>query len=52
MIEGDSKVDGLATYTFDQVFDSDSTQEQVYETVKGSVGDVMAGINATIFAYG
>lgn len=41
------------TYTFDQVYDMDSTQEHVYEsTAKSAVCSVLEGYNATILAYG
>eukprot|EP00698_Gefionella_okellyi_P006292 TRINITY_DN15676_c0_g1_i1.p1 TRINITY_DN15676_c0_g1~~TRINITY_DN15676_c0_g1_i1.p1 ORF type:complete len:1129 (-),score=176.96 TRINITY_DN15676_c0_g1_i1:110-3496(-) len=39
-------------YTLDRIFDSDTTQEQLYESFKSVVIDVMTGFNATIFAYG
>ena len=41
------------TYSFDHVYDMDSTQEQVYETTaKHAVCSVLEGYNATILAYG
>ena len=41
------------TYSFDYVYDMDSTQEQVYEiTAKQAVRSVLEGYNATILAYG
>ena len=45
---------GLTTYTFDRVFDGDSTQDAIYTgmiepSVKSVVND---GFNATVFAYG
>jgi hypothetical protein len=40
-------------YTFDQVYDEFSLNEEVYEgTAKPLVASVMAGFNATCFAYG
>ena len=40
-------------YVFDVVFGPDSKQEEVYEaTTKHLVDQVMAGYNATVFAYG
>ncbi len=40
-------------FTFDQVFDYDSTQEEVYEkTARISVCSALEGYNATILAYG
>ncbi|XP_029358135.1 kinesin heavy chain [Echeneis naucrates] len=41
------------SYVFDQVFPTNTTQEQVYNTcAKQIVRDVLAGYNGTIFAYG
>ncbi|XP_075239878.1 uncharacterized protein LOC142335317 [Convolutriloba macropyga] len=41
------------TFTFDDVYEPDSTQEDVYETAaKPIVKDVLDGYNGTIFAYG
>ncbi|XP_045885024.1 kinesin heavy chain isoform X2 [Micropterus dolomieu] len=41
------------SYVFDQVFPTNATQEQVYNTcAKQIVKDVLAGYNGTIFAYG
>lgn len=41
------------TYSFDQVYDMDSTQEHVYETTAmPAVSSVLEGYNATILAYG
>ena len=40
-------------YVFDVVFGADSTQEEVYSaTTKHLVNNVLAGYNATVFAYG
>ncbi|KAL4507004.1 hypothetical protein ABPG72_001425 [Tetrahymena utriculariae] len=40
-------------FSFDNVYDQDSTQEEVYEnTAKQSVMNVLQGFNATIMAYG
>jgi hypothetical protein len=40
-------------YTFDQVFDMEATQVQVYESrVATLIGSCLAGYNATILAYG
>ena len=45
--------DGVAAYAFDHCFNSDSTQEEVYNaTVRPSVDAVLSGYNATVFAYG
>ncbi|TRY81504.1 hypothetical protein DNTS_009913, partial [Danionella cerebrum] len=41
------------TYMFDVAFDSTATQEDVYvATTKNLIDDVIAGYNATVFAYG
>lgn len=41
------------TYSFDHVYDMDSTQENVYDsTAKHAVCSVLEGYNATILAYG
>ncbi|XP_063724316.1 kinesin heavy chain-like [Symsagittifera roscoffensis] len=43
----------LKTFTFDDVYEPDSTQADVYETAaKPIVKDVLDGFNGTIFAYG
>jgi hypothetical protein len=40
-------------YAFHRVFDSSSTQEEVYEaTAKTIIAEVLDGFNATVFAYG
>ncbi|XP_077429071.1 kinesin heavy chain-like isoform X1 [Vanacampus margaritifer] len=44
---------GGRCYVFDQVFPTNATQEQVYNTcAKHIVKDVLDGYNGTIFAYG
>ena len=54
VLSGEGKVpDGVACYTFDNCFDTNSSQKQVYERmVKPSVQSVICGINSTVFAYG
>ena len=43
----------LHRFTFDEVFDVDSSQEDVYNlTAKPAVRSVLEGYNSTIFAYG
>ena len=43
----------LHRFTFDEVFDIDSSQEEVYSlTAKPAVLSVLEGYNSTIFAYG
>eukprot|EP00041_Stephanoeca_diplocostata_P025141 m.651651 g.651651 ORF g.651651 m.651651 type:complete len:947 (+) comp22679_c0_seq3:196-3036(+) len=42
-----------AAFTFDRVFNMDTTQEMIYEyAAKPIVEDVLKGYNGTIFAYG
>ncbi|XP_060926183.1 kinesin heavy chain isoform X2 [Limanda limanda] len=49
----DTVILGGKTYVFDQVFPTNTTQEQVYNTcAKQIVRDVLGGYNGTIFAYG
>jgi chromosomal replication initiation ATPase DnaA len=54
ILNPDGKIpEGVAGYTFDHCFNTDSTQEQVYNsTVKPAVKAVLDGYNATVFAYG
>jgi len=39
-------------YTYDYVFDTGSTQESVFDSVRGLVDGCLDGYNATILAYG
>ncbi|GAM26438.1 hypothetical protein SAMD00019534_096130 [Acytostelium subglobosum LB1] len=39
-------------FQFDRVFPPDTQQEEIFETVKSTVDDVLNGYNGTIFAYG
>lgn len=40
-------------YAFDCVFDTDATQEEVYQkTARPQIDSVLNGYNATVFAYG
>ncbi|XP_044066376.1 kinesin family member 5Aa isoform X3 [Siniperca chuatsi] len=49
----DTVVVGGKSYSFDRVFPTNTTQEQVYNTcAKQIVKDVLFGYNGTIFAYG
>uniref|UniRef100_A0AAQ5YEH9 Kinesin-like protein n=1 Tax=Amphiprion ocellaris TaxID=80972 RepID=A0AAQ5YEH9_AMPOC len=49
----DTVILGGKSYVFDQVFPTNTTQEQVYNTcAKQIVKDVLGGYNGTIFAYG
>lgn len=45
--------DFSGTFTFDQVFDTESQQEQVFEySLRQTVDDLMKGYNGTVLAYG
>ena len=49
----DSPLDGEYDFSFDHVFDVDSSQEDVYETVGVSIVDsLLQGINCSVMAYG
>ncbi|KAM9350671.1 kinesin heavy chain-like isoform 2-T2 [Symphorus nematophorus] len=49
----DTVVVGGKSFSFDRVFPTNTTQEQVYNTcAKQIVKDVLCGYNGTIFAYG
>lgn len=44
---------GTLRYEFDDVFDQNTTQEHIFNTIaKSRVVDVIDGMNCTIFAYG
>ena len=45
-------VDGSFPFAFDSVFSPESTQAEVFDTVRPLIDDVLGGYNATIFAYG
>ena len=41
------------SYTFDRVFDGEASNQSVFEeTTRPLVGEVLGGINCTVFAYG
>lgn len=45
--------ENTATYTFDRVFDVNSTQQEIYRyCISQAVEDFLNGYNGTIFAYG
>uniref|UniRef100_A0AAR2IL76 Kinesin-like protein n=1 Tax=Pygocentrus nattereri TaxID=42514 RepID=A0AAR2IL76_PYGNA len=49
----DTVIVGGKSFSFDRVFPTNTTQEQVYNTcAKQIVKDVLGGYNGTIFAYG
>eukprot|EP00466_Bigelowiella_natans_P009762 jgi/Bigna1/76445/fgenesh1_pg.41_\ len=53
--EGDKpkKKDGGHKFTFDTVFGTESSQEEVYErSVKNMIPKLLEGFNSTVFAYG
>ncbi|KAK5577751.1 hypothetical protein RB653_002699 [Dictyostelium firmibasis] len=39
-------------FTFDRVFTPESTQKEVFESVKDTIHDVLLGYNGTLLAYG
>ena len=53
LIIKDSNRSEEMSFMYDLVFDTDSTQEQVYEKVGGPVlNNILDGFNGTIMAYG
>ena len=47
------KIEPPKTFTFDAIYDWDSTQVDIFEeTFQGLVDSVLKGFNGTIFAYG
>ena len=44
--------DGSFPFAFDSVFSPESTQAEVFDTVRPLIDDVLGGYHATIFAYG
>lgn len=45
--------EGVIGFNFNDIFDIDATQEQVFEQIaKQKVLDIFSGVNATVFAYG
>jgi hypothetical protein len=52
-VPADSKYDGPREWQFDQVFGTESTQEDIFLNVgKPVVDDVICGYNGCVFAYG
>ena len=48
-----SIADGIMSYEFDRVFDVTASQEELFVSIaKTKVGEVVNGMNSTIFAYG
>ena len=48
-----SKPEGLKEYTFDYIFSSDSTQEEIYSTIaEPIIKDIFKGFNGIILAFG
>lgn len=46
-------VDNFETFTFDRVFTSQSTQQEIFDFVgKPIIDDILTGYNGTVFAYG
>ncbi|KAI2506838.1 hypothetical protein MHU86_7623 [Fragilaria crotonensis] len=49
----DSPLDGEYDFCFDHVFDTESTQEEVYETVGAPIVDhLLGGVNCAVMVYG
>ena len=49
----DSPLDGEYDFCFDHVFDIDSNQEEVYETVGAPIVDqLLGGVNCAVMVYG
>ncbi|KAJ6254185.1 kinesin-like protein kif11 [Anaeramoeba flamelloides] len=47
------KRENIRRFTFDQIFDEETTQEEVFECImEPMLKDVLNGFNATVFAYG
>lgn len=45
--------DASAAFTFDRVFPTNTAQHDVFDySIRGTVDDVLAGYNGTVFAYG
>jgi kinesin family member 6/9 len=43
---------GYIGFTFNEVFDDESTQEDIFHYVEGMAMETFEGINSTVFAYG
>jgi hypothetical protein len=50
--DGENSSSTIKKFMFDAVHDPRSTQNEVYESVRGTVDAVTAGYNGTIVAYG
>jgi len=52
-IEVISALNEIKTFTFDRVFDTESTQTEIFNNIaKPLINDVLKGYNATMFTYG
>ena len=52
-VRGNGRKQQRSSFSFDNVFSSYATQEQVFEaTLKPIIDDVLNGFESTIFAYG
>jgi hypothetical protein len=52
-VRGNGRKQQRSSFTFDNVFSSYTTQEQVFEaTLKPVIDDVLNGFESTVFAYG
>lgn len=43
---------GYIGFTFNEIFDEESSQDDIFHYVEGMILDIFQGINSTIFAYG
>ena len=43
---------GFVPFCFNEIFEPDSSQDQVFDSVKDMINDAFIGINCTILAYG
>lgn len=47
-----TKHNRVKDYAFDAIFDSDSTQDEVFDDVERLIQSAIDGYNVTVFAYG
>jgi hypothetical protein len=43
---------GFVPFCFNEIFEPDASQDQVFNSVRDMIGDAFTGINCTILAYG
>jgi len=51
-VDAKDKKQPSKTFTFDSIFDGNSTQEEVFADCRGLVSSAIDGFNVTVFAYG